>query len=308
MPGFGGLLTGKYRKLLIPHDHLGSEAHELRGPLQYLQNAHCSGQLTDAEFTAFFVLLFAARRAYGATWRDDRRSAKLKVILSWIDNETTPVADALPATLSALQLPGMPGMIFSVLCEWLKGKINLKLVDYPASAAEMLAAQAEGWRYITVDTESAVHGLPIEDKRDAFEFALHDLGHAWAFFKPEYDPAGQVAFFQCMQDDLSALAPLCLSDEKFATDLEYCMSDMNSHPEHLRQYLRGVIIEAYYRQRKAGHIEEYSEEELEKLLASLASITHPPAPSLAKRRGVQKPPLFARAVGFAREQGGKGVG
>jgi len=36
--------------------------------------------------------------------------------------------------------------------------------------------------------------------------------------------------------------------EMLAADLEHCMGDMNSHPEHLRQYLRGVIVEAFYRQ------------------------------------------------------------
>jgi len=272
MPGFGGSLTGKYRKLLIPHDRLADEARELREALQYLQNAHRSGQLSDAEFTAFFVLLFAARRAYGTTWRDDRRSEKLKAILSWIDNETTPEADALPASLSALQLPGMPGMIFSVLSDWLQGKIGLKLVDHATSAAEMLAAQAEGWRYITVDLAAATRGETVEDKRDAFEFALHDLGHAWAFFKSDYEPAGQVAFFRLLQNDLPQLAALSASDEKFAADLEYCMSDMNSHPEHLRQYLRGVIIEAYYRQRSAGYSEEYSEVALAGLLDSLNAL------------------------------------
>lgn len=272
MPGLGGSLTGKYRKLLIAHDRLAAEAADFRKPLQSLQNAHRSGQLTDAEFTAYFVLLFATRRAYGATWRDNRRCAKLVAMLSWIDNETTPAIDMLPAFLSNLQLPGMPGMIFSVLGDWLRGEINLRLVDYPTTAADMLAAQAQGSRFITADLDAALRGETVEDKRDAFEFALHDLGHAWAFYKSDYDPAGQVAFFQLLQDDLPTLTPLATADEKFAADLEYCMSDMNSHPEHLRQYLRGVIIEAYYRKRKAGNEEEYSEVALAGLLLSLNSL------------------------------------
>mgnify|MGYP001615970183 CR=1 FL=1 len=272
MPGLGGSLTGKYRKLLIPHDLLAHEAADFRKPLQSLQSVRRAGQLSDAEFTACFVLLFSARRAYGEAWRDNRRCAKLVAMLSWIDNETTPAMDMLPATLSRLQLPGMPGMIFSVLCDWLKGSIGLKLVAYATTAADMLAAQAEGWRYITVDLDAAQRGETVEDKRDAFEFALHDLGHAWAFFKPDYDPAGQIAFFQLLQEDLPMLAPLATADEKFAADLEYCMSDMNSHPEHLRQYLRAVIIEAYYRKRKAGNAEEYSEVALAGLLALLNSL------------------------------------
>ena len=273
MPGLGGVLTGKYRKLLIPHNELSAETVDLHKPLQTLQNAQRAGQLTDAEFTAFFVLLFAARRAYGSEWHTNRRANKLLGLLSWMDNGTKPATETLLATLAKLQIPGMPGMIFSVLCDWLKGEIDLRLVENPTSAADMLAAQAEGWRYITVDIDSALRGATIEDKRDAFEFTLHDLGHAWAFFKSEYDPAGQVSFFQLLQDDLPMLAPLVAADEKFAADLEYCMSDMNSHSEHLRQYLRGVIIEAYYRQRKTGNSAEgYSEVALADLLVSLNSL------------------------------------
>lgn len=285
MPGLGGVLTGKYRKLLIPHNQLSAETASLRKPLQALQNARHAHQLSDAEFTAFFVLLFAAGRAYGVEWQANRRAHKLLGLLGWIDSETKPATETLLASLTKLQIPGMPGMIFSVLCDWLKDEMDLRLVENPTSATDMLAAQAEGWRYITVDINAALRGSTIEDKRDAFEFVLHDLGHAWAFFKSEYDPAGQVAFFQLLQDDLPTLAPLSTADEKFAADLEYCMSDMNSHPEHLRQYLRGVIIEAYYRKRKAGNEEEYSELALVELLRSVCSATHPLSPSLEKRGG-----------------------
>ena len=272
MPLVAGVLTGKYRKLLIAHDQLSGETVDMHRPLQVLQSTWQAGQLTHAEFTAFFVLLFAARRAYGAHWQTNRRANKLHGLLSWIDSETKPATDTLVATLAKLQIPGMPGMIFSVLCAWLKGDLSLRLVEHPTSAKDMLSAQAEGWRYVTVDIESALRGKAIEDKRDAFEFALHDLGHAWAFFKNEYEPAGQVNFFRLLQNDLPTLSALAARDEKFATDLEYCMSDMNSHPEHLRQYLRGVIIEAYYRQRKLGNAEEYSEIGLAGLLDSLQSL------------------------------------
>jgi len=65
---------------------------------------------------------------------------------------------------------------------------------------------------------------------------------------------------------------LSSADAKFAADLEYCMSDMNSHPEHLRQYLRGVIVEAFYRLRKNDTQGQYSEEELSRFLAGVGAV------------------------------------
>lgn len=138
----------------------------------------------------------------------------------------------------------MPGFVFVTLADWLERGVNLSLAKSPVSAAAMLAAQASGLRFVTVALSEAMTGTLIEDKRDAFEFCLHDIGHAYTFFRAEHEPAGQVRFFAQLQHDLPQLQPLAQLDRKFAADLAYCMSDMNSHPEHLRQYLRGVIVEA----------------------------------------------------------------
>ncbi|MFO1526302.1 MAG: hypothetical protein U1F16_10060 [Turneriella sp.] len=122
---------------------------------------------------------------------------------------------------------------------------------------------------MTVDIEAALAGRPVGGTRDAFEFALHDLSHAYTFFQPYYDPQGQADFFAKLNHDVPALSPLAEVDTKFAADLEYCMADMNSHPEHLRQYLRGVIVEMFLRQRAAGEADAYGEARLAGLLPQL---------------------------------------
>lgn len=217
MPLIDGSLIGKYRALLVDHAQLPAEAARLEPALELLRRRHEDGDLGDAEFTRGFVLCFAQRRA---------------------------------STFSATQIRGMPGMIFDILNAWCEGRVDLRLVSYPVSAHEMLNAQAEGWRYVTVDIEAARHGRVIGGTRDAFEFALHDLGHAHAFFKTDYDPGGQVDFFKQLARDLPQLKELAAADAKFSADLEYCMADMNSHPQHLRQYLQGVIVEHCLRNAK----------------------------------------------------------
>lgn len=197
------------------------------------------GSARDAEFTAEFIRLFAEHRT-GKIWP---------------------------------QIPGLPGMIPKILEDWREGKADLRLAAKPVPAKTMLEAQASGWRYVTVDLEAALAGESVEGDRDAFEFALHDLGHAYAFFKADYHPQGQVTFFRELITDLGALTPYAESDTKFAADLEYCMSDMNSHPEHLRQYLQGVIVEMFLRRRaRTGEAHEQNEAELNALLVRVRSL------------------------------------
>ena len=176
----------------------------LKAEAQILAPSLARGGANDAEFAAEFIRLFAEHRT-GKKWP---------------------------------QIPGLPGMIPKILEDWCRGRVDLRLAAKSVSAYAMLEAQAAGWRYVTVDLEAAQAGEPVEGDRDAFEFALHDLGHAYAFFKADYHPQGQVAFFRELIADLGTLAPYAESNAQFAADLEYCMSDMNSHPEHLRQYLR----------------------------------------------------------------------
>lgn len=255
MPLVDGKLNGHYKRLLIPFADLGAEAKALANSLSELQQQGRKGTPSGADLTTGFIRLFAEHRT-GKKWP---------------------------------QIPGLPGMIPTILADWRTGKADLRLTNQTVSPREMLRAQAQGWRYVTVSFEHALAGEPIEGTRDAFEFALHDLGHAYAFFKADYHPQGQVAFFAELLSDLDTLAPYAESDTKFAADLEYCMADMNSHPEHLRQYLQGVIVELFLRRRsETGEKHEQSEAELAALLAQLISLR-----SLRAPRAIGHTPLIA---------------
>ena len=239
VPLVEGKLIGKYRLFLVPFSELPPEAARLHPHLERLSAANASGQLGDADYAAGFIAVFSAARAEYYRQKSGRRRA------------------------TALQNPA----ISSILERWRKGSVDLRLTHTAVSPDEMLRAQAEGWRYVTMDIAAALAGEPVEGNRDAFEFALHDLGHAYTFFKPEYDPPGQVEFFAALLADLPILAGYATADAKFATALEYCMADMNTHPQHLRQYLRGVIVEMFLRR----NAPEY-ETELRSLVAKLSCL------------------------------------
>ncbi len=270
MPLIQGQLSGKYRRLLIAHHDLPAEAKRLAPGLRRLGELHTLSQLSDAEFAFWFVLLFTAERTRALTPRRTHEALAAKI--GWLDNEDSPPPRALD-TITNLNAFGMPGMVWQALSDWLHGRNSLKLSQVPPSAQAMLATQAKGERIVTLDLDAAIDGRPVAETRDAFEFTLHDLGHAYAFFLPEYIPEGQTNFFSRLQTDLPTLQHLAAADHKFAADLEYCMADMNTHPEHLRQYLKGVIIEAFYRLRTIDASDLYSEVSLRQFLDGLASVS-----------------------------------
>lgn len=277
MPLSDGKLIGKYRRLLIQHEDLPAEAARLAPQLTRLGDLYASGKLSDAEYTFWFVLLFTHERCRHL--RPSRPQTILAAKLEWLRNEDSPPPRAQSA-IANLNAFGMPGMVWQILGDWLHGRLSadkstgspLRLSQAPHSPRDMLATQATGARIVTVDLAAAIAGKPVGSTRDAFEFVLHDLGHAYAFYLPEYDPGGQVRFFHLLQNDLPHLQNLAQTDTKFEADLEYCMADMNTHPEHLRQYLRGVIIEAFYRLRKNDNAQAYSEPRLADYLARLSCV------------------------------------
>ena len=273
MPFESGKPFGKYHKLLIPLVDLKAEAKLLVRPLQ---RAHAARYLTDAEYTAYFVLLFSYQRVFGseiAARRTSRTRALVENLVGWLGRDNAVKPSELSLVLDSLQLKGVPRMIWQVLSRWLRGEIRLQLTSQPVTGAEMLSAMAAGFRYVTLDMDAALNGDPVAQTRDAFEFVLHDLGHAHAFFKKEYDPDGQVLFFRRLQDDMPTFEKYQRGDVQFAAALDYCLSDMNSHPMHLRQYIQGVIIELFLRMRRTSialaEPNTWSEQRMHEFLATL---------------------------------------
>ena len=280
MPFESGRSFGKYQKLLIPLETLEIEARRLFDFLTALQRAYQTEYLTEAEYTAYFVLLFSYHRAFAsemAMGRKSRKCLELESFLSWFDRQNEEKPGGLILVLDSLQLKGMPRMIWQILARWLRGEVRLKLADQPVTSTDMLNAMAQGFRYVSLDMRSAMTGRPVAQTRDAFEFVLHDLGHAHAFFKPEYDFEGQALFFQDLQNDLKKFEKYQNADNQFAVALDYCLSDMNSHPMHLRQYIEGIVVELFLRMRQANTSiadqHTWSEQAMRDFLASLKCLS-----------------------------------
>lgn len=129
---------------------------------------------------------------------------------------------------------------------WLEGRYPLELrYDIP-SPQEMLEAQVEGLRFVTLMPEPEQQLLNYGRHKDACAFTLHDLEHAHKFYGDANSCRGQICFFRGLKVALPLFVPWS-SDSVFERDLNYLMSDMNSHPVHLVKFLKAIVLSAEVR-------------------------------------------------------------
>jgi hypothetical protein len=230
MPWESGRKYGSFKKILIPIDELPDEADRLRSEILNLKQEYQLNSISPASVCYRFALLFLKARL--------GRLAFLKT------GQPLPEETDEIGFLDAVRFFGMPDTVRLALYHWRKGIWNIELVNYHPSGKEMLFAQSQGRRITTIDWEACLTGSFVEEKRDAFEHLLHDLAHAYMFFRPDYDFSGQVDFFRSMYNELPLYEKALRDDLVFRKKFEYCISDMNSHPAHLQAYFRAIKREA----------------------------------------------------------------
>lgn len=146
--------------------------------------------------------------------------------------------------LEAVRFYGLPDTIRQTLLHWNRGDWPIKLVDTDPDSEAMLEAQSRGYRLACFRWDLSFTGELTEEGRDSIEHLFHDLAHAFMFFREDYDPKGQIAFFSKMKEELPDIQAQYLNDSIFQEKLKYCISDMNSHPAHLSAYWKAIQKEA----------------------------------------------------------------
>ncbi len=234
--------------------------HGLLTCLPALAARRRDGELDPAAFAAQYFLLwqlathgsrFAGRRCK----RDPRPDAT-----AWLAALASLRGEALRAQLLAwfecYQFRGVSARAPFALGQWLRGIWPLQLHEDIPGPRAVLGLQARGTRAVTALTAWPRLHRPVLNKPDAFAFFLHDLEHAYMFFHSPALHAGQRAFFAALQDacDRGVFTPY-YGDAGFVAKFHYLMSDMNTHPEHSRQYLRAILIEFYLRRECRAPVE-----------------------------------------------------
>lgn len=123
------------------------------------------------------------------------------------------------------------------LIAWSEGKYNLCYTENVPTPMEVLEMQSLGKRIVSIPKETISNKTP-------YEFVIHDLEHADRFFHDPLLHSTQVQFFNNLKSWIKAeLFSELMRDDVFETKFNYLISDMNSHPAHMSQYLKHIIQE-----------------------------------------------------------------
>lgn len=275
-------LSQSYQRLRLERaEGLEIEARILAPDFQELFSLS-SGQLESAPFLcaqALFRFLVQRKpeqtllRKKGRKWIPSPRiysneSSEFRMRESWLelfsiqDRELLKGYD-LRTLLGNYDFIGLPGGIQEALVFWMDHPERLDLLTVAPTPLEMLHLQSQGRRCVVV-----FHTLEqlqiLHSKKEPFEFLLHDLEHAQKFFLATRTHQIQTEFFKSLLRGLKSgiFESLLREDSIFRAQFEYLMSDMNSHPEHLKKYLEAIHLNALLRRCGRGPSEELPSDEL----------------------------------------------
>ena len=123
---------------------------------------------------------------------------------------------------------------------WYEKKWNFILLDFIPSPFQVLEYQAQGKRPVTCLLQDTLR--PILNRDDCLEFFLHDLEHGHMFFFDEEKKLMQLDFFQKVKKSLETnLWDDYLKQDEFKEKFYYVISDMNTHKEHYRYFLKAIL-------------------------------------------------------------------
>jgi hypothetical protein len=132
----------------------------------------------------------------------------------------------------------------AIFYKWFKKEVDLVVTEQLPTSVDVLNLQCEGSRFVTLVTDPELFISEIEG-RDPLSFLLHDLVHADKFFSKFLLSHDQVNYFielkaRYQSGEFNEL----LKQQEFNKKFDYLISDMNSHPEHMKAYLNHIILEA----------------------------------------------------------------
>ena len=279
--------------VVLSHDEV---ARESLTRLPGLAARWRAGEFGAALFAARYFLIWqiAVHGRYFASRKcksDARPDAEKWLAVLETEGET--LRAPLLGWLGRYQFRGVIGNVPTALVRWLEGSWPLMLREDIPKPLEVLHMQARGVRAVTALTAWPRMCQPVLKKPDAFAFFVHDLEHAYKFFHSPVLHADQRMFFAQLEDacDRGMFAPY-FDDSEFVEKFHYLASDMNTHPEHGRHYLRAILVEFYLRREEKALSEPLSAA-AERIIAALLRVLTEAMPSADVNRDSRHPPEFS---------------
>ena len=261
---------------------MNETTRNLLSELPRLADRRHAGEFDDSVFAALYFLNWQIA-THGKAFASRKRKHDPRPDMAiWLAAMETQEGETLRAQLldwvGRYQFRGVIANVPVALGQWLRGAWPIVVREGIPGPREVLRMQARGARPVTVLADYPRLRKPVLNKSNAFAFFLHDLEHAYKFFHSTELHAAQSAFFSVLERAIErgAFTPY-LDDAGFVAKFHYLMSDMNTHPEHSRQYLRAILVEFYLRQERKTPAQALSPPE-ERAIADLMCAVEIPAP------------------------------
>lgn len=275
-------------KKQIPHDWLKKNAALLSGCMQKWKTGFENAVITGPELVGIYLLIFI-RLYHRHQWYGGRLeksiTSKCPSQLALSDIALSAGLDfSSCANISLIdffanhRLRGVSLRAQRALVAWANNEYAIDLALLVPLPRILLDIQAEGRRIVSLFLDEKNLTRPFLN-RDPLTFVLHDLEHADEFFFDPVRQKAQVRFYQGMKKILDAqiLDELVRTDPLFKQDLDYVISDMNSHPAHLHATLLAYIYESLRRTGKSSDAEKFTEN-VNALISGFHECTPVPTP------------------------------
>lgn len=216
-----------YRKHFKNLDLYIQESEILFPKILTLQTQFNQNLISAPEFVASFILTYIQHREprkwMGAQISEPKSSSPIDICTSYI-------------------LKNVPMACTKALRAWRDGQVQLILLDRIPSPQEVLEFQIEGRRIVSVLTSKSELAGIVHDGHDALSLCLHDLIHAEKFLLRKEISDGQLGFYKLLLKDLRAgrLNDYLKPESPVNHELQYILSDMNSHAVHLMKCFKST--------------------------------------------------------------------
>lgn len=247
--------AGRFKKKLVPEEFLEKEAPVIQDRMAPVLRKFQENLISAPEFAAIYILNVLAYR-YPGTWLGSKTVGPVvgQHQLNY------PLTDILPTFEPNIQkrLAGLsnigeiiqrfafkstPITVNRAVLEWSNGFYGLELMFRIPTPEEVLNQQKRGRRCVTIILDKTRASRLILGERDALGFTMHDLIHADHFYHNNHSYQGQLGFYGfldfCMRE--KHFTEL-MSNEKFESEFEYLIADMNAYAIHLLKCFKSAII------------------------------------------------------------------
>ena len=138
-----------------------------------------------------------------------------------------------------------PRSVWQSLHFWKRNPENLLLYFNIPTPVEILKMQMQGKRCVSVFCHKESLDCIYEHQRDAYLFTVHDLEHAWKFFSIQESHLLQIQWAKFLHKTFFQGSRGSFINPKLQNNLDYLISDMNTHPWHAFLTLKNLFLQNF---------------------------------------------------------------